>query len=388
MRAARLRLACLWVSQVARILADTFFYVFISFQVALSRTWPLIDISFLLPFIFLGPLIGPLVNCLPKRRVLAGSCIYSLAAMALLTAWAEGPLIWCVGLAAAMVGGAIYSPTRQALLPAVAADAGVPLSRVNGWIEAGSAAAMGGGIFLGFALQRSATAYEWREGFALQPSSGFAILLGLNVVALLAALPADFPADVRRPEAVGTALAGFFHDGVRTLKHREATACLFGLAAFLAIAWSGAFALFNAAVAWWWIFAGAAAGSAVASLQGHPRRVLGLVPFGLLGTLAAFVWAALGSDRAGPAFCLGAMTGLVVVALRATYQAAVPADSRGNAMALSNCINCLSVVLLGILLAVLRGSEVLSPTGRLWLLTAMAAGGCVLVWLLVFPRGF
>src|SRR5439155_13252185 len=77
-----------------------------------------------------------------------------------------------------------------------------------------------------------------------------------------------------------------------------------------------------------WVMAGLAAGSLLAGLPGHPRRVLGLVPWGALGLVVAFAWTATG-DVPGPAqlAAFGVMAGLINVPLAATYQAELPADA-------------------------------------------------------------
>lgn len=391
MRSARFRLASLWLSQAARNLADNALRMVVVLHVARSgsdptaASWQQVALFFILPFFLLAPLNGPLCNSLPKGRVLIGSSVFSLVAMALTTALAEGPLAWCAGLTLAMLGAAVYSPTRYALLPAAAADTHIPLSRINGWIEMGSAAAVVGGLLLGVSL------------YGTEPGRGVlvAVLLGLNAVALLAALPVHFPSDVRRPEAVGPAVRGFFRDGRRVLGNREAAACLFGLAAFLAVVLGGTGVLLDHTgalmpesapdlrLALFWISAGAAVGSLTASLQGHPRRTLGLVTPGLLGVLLALVWAGLSRDLVGPTFWLGFMAGLVNVPLRATYQTAVPADARGNAMAVSNCVNYLGQILLAALLVGLGRSGLLGSSGQLTLLIVLAALGCALAarWL-------
>src|SRR5262249_8318302 len=138
-RNARMRLACLWLSQTARALADNCLRMFVVLEVARiwqkasDAAWSQVTPFFLLPFILLAPVNGALSNGLPKRWVLVGSAGFCLAVTALLAALLDGggdPWLWCVGLGLVMTGTAVYSPTRYALLPAVAQDAGLPLSRV------------------------------------------------------------------------------------------------------------------------------------------------------------------------------------------------------------------------------------------------------------------
>jgi 1-acyl-sn-glycerol-3-phosphate acyltransferase len=125
---------------------------------------------------------------------------------------------------------------------------------------------------------------------------------------------------------------------------------------------------------------GAAVGSLLASLQGHPRRSLGLVPLGATGFLIALAWAALSSDVRWPALALGIMGGLVNVPLRAAYQAAVPADARGNGMAVLNTAYYACTTLLAVLLYLLVRDGVLTPAGQLWFLAVLAAIGTAAAW--------
>jgi 1-acyl-sn-glycerol-3-phosphate acyltransferase len=120
---------------------------------------------------------------------------------------------------------------------------------------------------------------------------------------------------------------------------------------------------------------GTAAGAFLAGFQGHPRRALGLVPFGGLGMLIALAWA--GWSRGsmnGPALMLGFMAGLVIVPLRAMYQGSVPADSRGNALAVSNTANYFLVIVLALPIYGLTQAEIISGKGQVWLIAALAAG--------------
>src|SRR5262249_13641007 len=114
-----------------------------------------------------------------------------------------------------------------------------------------------------------------------------------------------------------------------------------------------------------WILCGAALGSLLASVPRHPRRVLGLVPLGATGLVVGLALAALGSHPS-PLVCaiLGAMGGLVNVPLAATYQAALPADARGNGMAVRNFADYLLITVMLLLIFVLARLQILSGTGQ------------------------
>jgi 1-acyl-sn-glycerol-3-phosphate acyltransferase len=127
---------------------------------------------------------------------------------------------------------------------------------------------------------------------------------------------------------------------------------------------------------------GAAIGCAVASLQGHPRRCLGLVPLGTTGLLLALVWTCLvGRAQAAPCLVIGFMGGLVNVPLRATYLAAVPADARGNATAIMNA--AIYVATIALALSIIGLSEVgllTSPVTQLGALVALTTTGAAAAW--------
>ena len=395
---ARRRLACLWLSQTARALADNCLRMFVVLEVAGAggrageAAWYQVTPFFILPFILLAPLNGALSNGLPKRWVLVGSAAFGLAMTALLLALpADGsaPWVWCVGLGLVMTGTAVYSPTRYALLPAVAADARLPLGRVNSWIETGGSAAVVLGLVLGVRLYGSA----WAPGVP----AAVAVVLALCLVALAAALPAHFPSDVRRSEPPGRAVVGFFHDTARVLRDGPARAHLLALAGFLALmvagagamlAYSGGLSLSGERTRLGGVMAlvgaGVAAGSLLAGLQGNLHRSLGFVPWGAAGLLGALAWAALGGGVYGPCLALGVMGGLINVPLRANYQASVPADARGNGMAALNTAYYLLTTLLAALLFGLARGGVLGPAGQLGLLAALAAAGTLLAWRVLY----
>ena len=76
---------------------------------------------------------------------------------------------------------------------------------------------------------------------------------------------------------------------------------------------------------------------------------------GVTGVVAALAWAMWSSDLTWPCLLLGIMGGLVSVPFRANYQADVPADTRGNAMAVLNTIYYLLATGLSLLLWGLPG---------------------------------
>jgi 1-acyl-sn-glycerol-3-phosphate acyltransferase len=228
-------------------------------------------------------------------------------------------------------------------------------------------------------------------GTSFPPAVAAAVVL--NGLALLAALGVWFPSDVRRPERPATALVGFFRDGIRVLRDREARACLLGQAGFMGLISAGTGALvaqrlslpgegtlptlINQMVL---IGLGVAGGSLLAGCQGHLKRALGLVPWAATGLLLALAWAAASAHPAWPCVFLGLMGGMANVPLRAGYQAAVPADARGNAMAILNTANYLAMTALSLFMIGLARAEILTPAGQLAVVALLAAGGALAAW--------
>jgi 1-acyl-sn-glycerol-3-phosphate acyltransferase len=223
-------------------------------------------------------------------------------------------------------------------------------------------------------------------------------LLGLNVLSLATAIPVSFPSDVRRLESVGQAVVGFFRDGVRIGRKRAALGSLLGLASFQAIVTAGAGAIVQRTLerglsqgllhTLVLMGVGAGLGCLMAAWQGHPRRSLGLVPLGATGLLLSLAIHSFTDASSGLiAFALGFMGGLTNVPLRAAYQAAVPADARGNGMAVMNtAIYVLTTALSLLLAALLRGDILHTPVGQLELLSVLAACGVIVAWWQFFPQ--
>jgi 1-acyl-sn-glycerol-3-phosphate acyltransferase len=399
---ASVRLISLWVSQVARVLADWCLRLVAILEAAgagrpLAGAWHLATAVFITPFIVLAPLNGCLSNGLPRRSVLAGTAAFALATVSAFALFG-GPWIVCLGLVA--LAAAVYSPARYAMLPAAAADTKLPLPRVNGWIEMGGAASIVGGLALGWYL----TGPTW-PGDGL-PLGGAVIgtLVGLNALCFLTALPLSFPSDVPRPETPARAVAGFFRDCGRILRDPVARWNVLGLAAFQAVVTGGSGALVAHALkregaeqgdllrAMTLVGVGAALGCLAAGLQGNLRRSPGLVPFGATGLLLALGWGTLALTGGGlprvPCLLLGFMGGLVNVPLRAAYLAAVPADARGNGMSVMNTTIYVLTTVLALVLFGLTwvGGLLAEPFAQLGFLAVLTALGAVLAWWALLPN--
>jgi 1-acyl-sn-glycerol-3-phosphate acyltransferase len=391
----RARLASLWLSQVARIIADNALRIFVLVRMAegshgqRDSAWHLLAALLMLPAVVLAPCNGALSNSLPKRLVLAGSAAYCGVVVALF-GLLDGP--WVAAWALVAVGAALYSPTRYAVLPAAAIDGRMPLTRVNGLIEMGAVSAIVAGLALGTYLETT----NW-----LGLPGTVALAIGLNLFAMLTAWPADFPADVRRPERAGQAILGFFRDAGRIWRDGEARGALLGMAALRAIV-TGATGAFIAVMLGdaegtdvqshinvsfrilAWILAGAGAGSLLAGVQRHPCRALGIVPFGAVGLAGGMVLAATG--EMGPVVCmvLGFMGGLINVPLAAAYQLYLPADARGNGMAVRNFCDYVMMAAISALLVGLARAQIVSATGQLWLMAVLAICGAIVAGMTLY----
>jgi 1-acyl-sn-glycerol-3-phosphate acyltransferase len=391
---ARGRLASLWLSQVARNVADNTLRVFVLLRVAEASqaerdyAWHLCAALLTLPAVLLAPFNGALGNALPKRWVLTGSAAYCCLIVALF-GLLDGP--WLAAWALVAVGAAVYSPTRYALLPAAAVDTHIPLTRVNGWIEMGAVTAVIGGLALGVHLEK----LYW-----LALPAAVVAAVGLNLLAVVTSLPAAFRADVRRPENAGQAILGFFRDAARIWRDAEARATLLALAclrggvagatgAFIALVLSDDSADMETRIQLRfgilaWILLGVATGSLLAGVQRHPCRALGLVPIGVAGLTIGLLLAVTADPDPFVCFLLGVMGGLVNVPLAASYQIFLPADARGNGMAIRNLFDYVMMTAISLLLLVLARNQILGATGQMWLMAALAAAGAVVAWRMLY----
>jgi 1-acyl-sn-glycerol-3-phosphate acyltransferase len=81
------------------------------------------------------------------------------------------------------------------------------------------------------------------------------------------------------------------------------------------------------------------------------------------------------------------MGGLINVPLRAAYQAAVPADARGNGMAVMNTAIYVLTTALSLLLAgLVRGGALPTPAAQLGLLAVLAAIFAIAAWRQLYPQ--
>jgi 1-acyl-sn-glycerol-3-phosphate acyltransferase len=130
---------------------------------------------------------------------------------------------------------------------------------------------------------------------------------------------------------------------------------------------------------------GAALGCLAAGVQGHPRRILGLVPFGVTGLLIVLLILmdvdVHGHVPVASCVLLGFVGGFINVPLRAAYIAAVPADARGNGMAVMNfTIYILTTLLAVVMFGLVHAAVLTSVAGQLAFLAMLTAVGVALAW--------
>src|ERR1700722_18471121 len=101
LKTSRWRLASLWLSQVARNLADNWLRVFVVLELARAwsdradQAWQVITLLWTLPAVVLAPFNGAICNSLPKHRVFVASAVVGLAVAALgLLDTVSWPIVW------------------------------------------------------------------------------------------------------------------------------------------------------------------------------------------------------------------------------------------------------------------------------------------------------
>jgi 1-acyl-sn-glycerol-3-phosphate acyltransferase len=356
---------------------------------AQESAWHWVNIFYYLPYILLAPINGAIGNELPKRWVLVGSASYSLAWICAWTFGIAAPqsmIALGIQLTLVMIGAAVFSPARYALLPAAAHDSRMPLTRVNGLIEMGASAAGVAGLILTLYFPIWISSNENPSPGATENPTVLHALVIVNLFCAISALPVWFASDIRRPESAQQAVVGFFRDCIRIWRVRDARDSLLLLAAFWGLLMAGSGAVFaftlnfmsgnetaNLLQALLLVAIGTATGAFLAGFQGHPCRAMGLIPLGGFGMLASLAWAGINPGIiSGPALVLGFMAGLVLVPLRSRYQGAVPADARGNALAVSNTANYLMVIVLALPLYGLAQLQMMTGIGQVWLIAALA----------------
>jgi 1-acyl-sn-glycerol-3-phosphate acyltransferase len=357
------------VSQLARATADSCLLASLAISVDLrpgSISWHQGLFFLVAPVLLIAPWSGAIADCFPRRWCLVGSALWCLCAASIIGLWQSwtGDLLpWQFGWPLAALGAVFYSAMRYSLLPAAARDMRRPLGRVTGWVEALEAAGMAAGIVLSRISMET-----------------FPIIVGLNLVSVLAAFFVWFPSDLRGKDSLGEALAQLPGEWTSIGRVAQTRDPLLSLALFLGLIAASLAALavldpqpragledvLCAAV-------GLTAGFLLAAGQDHPRRALGLIPFGALALVAGLTWGVLTGDFRVPCFLLGLAAGWINVPLRSAYLAALSAGRRGAGTALMSTTNYCLVNGACLLVVAAGGSSGALPWGLIVLAVLAAA---------------
>jgi 1-acyl-sn-glycerol-3-phosphate acyltransferase len=385
----RWRFVALWIAHVARAVADVCFLtlaalaVMVQENIDVGRVACLMGIGFAVPFILAAPVYGALASHVTIRGFLVVTSSFCALVAILAGFGMHGPnagWICLFGIVLHGLGSAASGPARYALLWAVAKDALLPLPRVMGWMQMGTALCAAAGLVLGQRL------WVAQPGWPSLPGSIGPVVLA-NIVATIAAYGANFPSDRCLSPAPASVLPSFFGTGRRIVQDRPALTLLLSLTAFVGILTASAAAmvasLSNIASlgeirALPSIGLGLAVGSLLASMQRHPYRGLGLVPLAGAGLVVALAWGALSAFAHAPPLLLGAMAGLIVVPLRAAYQATIADENRGNSLGLLAAMLGLGAAAVSVVMLVVS-FRILGPRGTLWLLAGLTALGTLLM---------
>jgi hypothetical protein len=110
-----------------------------------------------------------------------------------------------------------------------------------------------------------------------------------------------------------------------------------------------------------------------------------VVPIGAAGIALALAWVA-SAPTVAAWLCLavGLLGGAMNVPMLVAYQTAVPADARGNGMAVLNTAGYLSIALLSLALAGLSAGGLVSASGQLIAVGTIAAAGAGVAALMLF----
>jgi len=254
---------------------------------------PMLQDSFIVPFILLAPFVGQLADAFPKGRVMLVSNLVKLCG-ALAMALGANPLA-AYGLIG--IGATMYSPAKYGILAQMFGPD--RLVRANGMMEGSTIVAILTGVLLGGWLADHSL--NWFHTLILA-FAGVMVAYALAAVAnlLIPRLPAEHPGAEFHPWLMigkfGTALSLMFRD-------RDARFSLLGTSMF----WGSGITLRLMLFAW------VPAALAISDNQ-TPANLMGAVSIGIvLGAGAAAAWISLANVNR--ALIGGLLLGPVILAL-------------------------------------------------------------------------
>src|SRR5437870_5340321 len=369
-------------------------------------------VSTLVPAVTFAPIIGPTVDNLPKRMVLASSAFVTWLVSALtfvLIVKTRFAFPWYLALACIVVATTICLTTCDALLPAASRQGRAAISYVVGIASVFAAL----GAIFGFSIlifDRPPLRFlfdwlpeklqvpigrlylmSWEERVPL----GFCMAATYSAISGVAALFARFPGHERPSWSPAGSLVRFLSGAFQVVRHREAGTALLIRAIIHGLILAGAFLTFvnladlhfwkaqDGVSAFLWVGLGALAGCCMAGCQGHPRRLLGLIPLAATGVGILYLWELRNQGAVPVWLALGVLGGLLHVPAHANYLKNVPADSPGNGVALANAASCLFAMILFFGFSSLSS---LAPFIQMLIFGACLVSGVALAWSFFFRQ--
>ena len=347
----RIRLLCLWVHLLTRLVADGFFLFLVSQKWAQQlpnssfNSWFLAAVFIGFPILVLAPVGSALAQRFYARWVLFTTS--TLALVAFVSA-GKGPIIefWIVSTVTLVVS----LPTFKEQFWLGTRKGQVLFLRENAWLLAGSVAA----YLSGLAFARYAMTTEL-EDFTL-----ILILTLAYVLSMLSAMAVDF-GSTQAPTNTSeeSSLSGTVG---RILRDRELcplflapailSGLLLGTSAVLISAQDNSMVWRSSLFIHWacWVGGGFVASALFLGWWWQPRRALGWVVIGAVGlfvTMFLSVWS--GKTGTGIGMTLGICAGAAIVPLRSVGQAYLSPKERCDGLAIQDVLTALFVlVTLGI----------------------------------------
>lgn len=263
----------------------------------LANLIPLIQESFLVPFILLAPFVGQIADGFPKGRVMLAANLIKLSGACAMMAGVN-PL---TAYALIGIGGAIYSPAKYGILTQMFSHS--VLVRANGMIEGSTIVAILLGVLLGGWLSDQSLAWAFSGVLATYALASFANLF-------IPALPAENAGESFHPwlllKKFRAALALMF-------KNPDARFSLLGSSVF----WGSGSTLRLVLFAWVPV-------ALLINDNQTPSNLMGALSIGIvLGAVAAGAWVSLANVNR--ALWGGVLLGPVILGLAAVHGFALAA---------------------------------------------------------------
>lgn len=369
-----------WISHVAGMLADLMLALFLLETVFLRGDDPyrregvgLLALA-VVPFLVLAPFAGRLLSVLPAFLLQCLVCSWSILAFWYLSTSSAGLVWWMLLIGTSQV---LMAWARLAWAPHWAgARKGYP-HRTLGFLALGT----------GLALLGALSFTDYAPRLFTDPIQPLHIILTLKPLAFLGAFLARLPGDriaagEDAPAAWPTLpVLGFLLGDDRSRRCLLTGAIVSFLAAGSLLAWNVyplpepdwtriLDLLFHGAL-------GYALGAAFTLLQGHPRRIVGYVPYGAVGLAIVLALMALHGGPCSTTLILaGFFLAMLVVPAAGGFLWAVPEGAQPAAAGWKFAANALGIGLAGLAFFPLgSGTPTLNLDGALWVL---AGGGLLL----------